>query len=91
MEGGGCTGSLLLEENSGLKEGRSLGQTGEGAEGSLALLGMNCLNAADCDLEERNFSTTVLTASPNRPNCEIGASRRKTFSLSQISVRLSHR
>ncbi len=60
-------------------------------EGSLILLGMNCLRAADCDLAERNFSTTELTASPNSPVWEMGASRRKTFSFSRISVRLRHR
>ncbi len=52
---------------------------------------MNCLRAAVCVLAERNLSTTVLTASPNNPVCEMGASIKNTFSLSRISVKLSHR
>ncbi len=73
--GGGC--SLDTEE--------------EGVEKSLALLGMNWLRAADWVLAERNLSTTALTASPNNPDCEMGASIKNVFSLSRISVRLSHR
>ncbi len=65
--------------------------TEEGVEQSLALLGMNCLRAADCVLAERNLSTTALTASPNNPDSEMGASIKNTFSFSRISVRLSHR
>ncbi len=60
-------------------------------ECSLVLLGMNCLRAADCVLAERNFSTTDLTASPNNPDCEMGASSKNTFSFSRISVRFSHK
>ncbi len=57
-------------------------------EGSLILLGINSLRAADCDLADQTFSTTELTASPNSPVCEMGE---KTFSFSRISVRLSHK
>ncbi len=60
-------------------------------EWSLVLLGINCLRAADCVLAERNFSTTELTAFPNSPDCEIGASSKNTFSFSRISVRFSHK
>ncbi len=60
-------------------------------EWSLVLLGINCLRAADYVLAEQNFSTTELTASPNNPDCEKGASSRNTFSFSLISVRLSHK
>ncbi len=63
----------------------------EGVEWSLILLGMICLRAADCVLAERNFSTTELTASPNNPDCEMGASSKNTFSFSRISVRFSHK
>ncbi len=52
---------------------------------------MNCLRAADWVLAQRNLSTTALTASPNNPDCEMGASIKNTFSFSRISVRLSHR
>ncbi len=58
---------------------------------SSALHGMNCLKAADCVLAALNLSTTGLTTSLNKPELEIGASRRKAFSFSQISVRFSHR
>ncbi len=58
---------------------------------SLVLLGINCLRAVDCVLEERNFSTTELTASPNSPDCEMGASSRNASSFSLISVRFSHK
>ncbi len=51
----------------------------------------NCLRAVDCILAERNFSTTELTASPNSPDCEMGASSRNTSSFSLISVRFSHK
>ncbi len=60
-------------------------------EWSLVLLGINCLRVADCILAERNFSTTELIASPNSPDCEIGASSKNTFSFSRISVRFSDR
>ncbi len=69
----------------------SLGTEEEGVEKSLALLGMNWLRAADWVLAERNLSTTALTASPNNPDCEMGASIKNVFSFSRISVRLSHR
>ncbi len=49
------------------------------------------LRAADCVLAERNFSTTELTASPNNPDCEMGASSKNTLSFSRISVRFSHK
>ncbi len=60
-------------------------------EWSLVLLGINCLRAVNCVLAERNFSTTELTASPNSPDCEMGASSRNTSSFSLISVRFSHK
>ncbi len=60
-------------------------------EGSLILLGINCLRMSNCDLADRNFSTTELTTSPNNPVWEMGASRRKTISFSRISVRFSHK
>ncbi len=68
-------------------------QRGGGGSGlwSLVLLGINCLRAVDCVLEERNFSTTELTASPNSPDCEMGASSRNTSSFELISVRFSHK
>ncbi len=79
----------LLLEGSFIGKECCLGMEVEGVfEESLILLGMNCLRAADCDLAEWNFSTTELTASPNSPVWEMGASRRKTFSFSRISVRL---
>ncbi len=53
--------------------------------------GMNCLNAAGCILAALNLSMTVITTSPKNPELEIGASRRKAFSFSLISVRFSHR
>lgn len=62
-----------------------------GAGGSRALLGMNCLRAADCVLAVRNVSTTELTTSLNKPDREIGATSRKTFSFLQISVRFNQR
>ncbi len=34
---------------------------------SLVLLGINCLRAVDCVLEERNFSTTELNRFPEQP------------------------
>ncbi len=38
-----------------------------------------------------NLSTTVLTASPNRPEGKIGASSRKTLSLSLIWDKVNHK
>ncbi len=89
--GGGCAGARLLPAGSFLGKECSLDREEEGVEWSLIFLGMNCLRAADCVLAERNFSTTKLTASPNSPGCEMGASSRNTFSFSQISsqVKLS--
>ncbi len=52
---------------------------------------MNCLNAADCVLAALNLSTKMSTASPNKPELETVASRRKTFSFSLISVIFSNR
>ncbi len=90
--GGGCAAwAPLLPEGSFLGSNCSLDKEEEGVEWSLILLGINCLRAADCVLAERNFSTTELTASPNNPDCEMGASSTNTFSFSWISVRLSHK
>ncbi len=104
--GGGCAAwAQLLPEGSFLGRDCSLDKEEERVEWSLILLGMNCLRAADCVLVEKNFSTTELTASPNNPDCEMGASSRNTavpagihcmnslheFSFSRISVRLSHK
>ncbi len=69
----------------------SLDKEEEGVEWSFVLLGMNCLRSVDCVLAERNFSTTELTASPNNPDCEMGASSKNTLSFSRISVRFSHK
>ncbi len=76
----------LPPEGSFLGSDCSLDKEQEGVEWSLVLLGMNCLRAADCVLAERNFSTSELTASPNNPDCEMGASSKNTFSFSWISV-----
>ncbi len=85
--GGGCIAwAPLPPEGSFLGSDCSLDKEQEGVEWSLVLLGMNCLRAADCVLAERNFSTTELTASPNNPDCEMGASSKNTFSFSWISV-----
>ncbi len=90
--GGGCAAWVpLLSEGSFLGSDCSLDKEEERVEWSLVLLGMNCLRAADCVLAERNFSTTELTASPNNPDCEMGASSKNTFSFSRISVRFSHK
>ncbi len=90
--GGGCTAWVpLLPEGSFLGRDCSLDKEEEGVEWSLVLLGMNCLRAADCVLAEQKFSTTELTASPNNPDCEMGASSKNTFSFSRISVRFSHK
>ncbi len=90
--GGGCAAwAPLLPEGSFLGSDCSLDKEEEGVEWSLVLLGMNCLRAADRVLAERNFSTTELTASPNNPDCEMGASSKNTFSFSRISVRFSHK
>ncbi len=92
LVGGGCAAwASLLPEGSFLGRDCSLDKEEEGVEWSLVFLGINCLRAADCVLAERNFSTTELTASPNNPDCEMGASSRNTFSFSRISVRLSHK
>ncbi len=53
-----------------------------GEETSQGLLVVLCLP---------NLVATELTASPNRPEGEMGASRRKVRSLSLMPVRLSHR
>ncbi len=89
VEGGCAAWVPLLPEGSFLGRDCSIDKEEEGMEWSLVLLGINCLRAADCVLAERNFSTTELTASPNNPDCEMGASSRNTFSFSRISVRLS--
>ncbi len=90
--GGGCTAWVpLLPEGSFLGRDCSLDKKEEGVEWSLVLLGMNCLRAADCVLAEQKFSTTEPTASPNNPDCEMGASSKNTFSFSRISVRFSHK
>ncbi len=90
--GGECAAwAPLLPEGSFLGRDCSLDKEEEGVEWSLVLLGINCLRAADCVLTEQNFSTTELTATPNNPDCEMGASSRNTFSFSRISVRLSHK
>ncbi len=87
---GGCVAwAPLPPEGSFLGSDCSLDK--EGVEWSLVLLGINCLRAVDCVLAERNFSTTELTASPNSPDCEMGASSRNTSSFSLISVRFSHK
>ncbi len=89
--GGGCAAwAPLLPEGSFLGRDCSLDKEEERVEWSLVLLGMNCLRTADCVLAERILSTTELTASPNNPNCEMGASSKNTFSFSIISVRFSH-
>ncbi len=90
--GGGCVAwALLPPKCSFLGSECSLDIEEEGVEWSLVLLGINCLKEADCVLAEQNFSTTELTASPNSPDFEIGASSKKTFSFSRISVRFSHK
>ncbi len=90
--GRGCAAwAPLLPEGSFLCRDCSLDKEEEGVEWSLVLLGINCLRAADCILAERNVSITEIPASPNNPDCEMGASSRNTFSFSQISVRLSHK
>ncbi len=90
--GGGCVAwAPLPPEGSFLGSDFSLDKEEEGVEWSLVLLGINCLRAVDCVLEERNFSNTKLTASPNSPDCEMGASSRNTSSFSLISVRFSHK
>ncbi len=71
--------SLTLTTGSLLGAGHSLEDEAEA--GSHARRGMNCLNAADCVLAALNLSTMALTASPNKPEPEIGASRRKAFSF----------
>ncbi len=70
--GGGCAWAKLLPVDSFRGKECSLDMEEEGVEWSLILLGMNCLRAADCVLAERNFCTTELTASPKRPDCEMG-------------------
>ncbi len=83
---GGCEAwAPLPPKGSFLGSECSLDTEEEGVEWSLVLLGINCLRAADCVLAERNFSTTELTASPNSPDCEIGASNKNTFSFSRIN------
>ncbi len=90
--GGGCVAwAPLLPEGSFLGSDCSLDKEEEGVEWSLVLLGINCLRAVDCILAERNFSITELTASPNSPDCEMGASSRNTSSSSLILVRFSHK
>ncbi len=90
--GGGCVAwAPLPPKGSFLRSDCSLDTEEEGVEWSLVLLGINCLRAADCVLAERNFSTTEVTASPNSPDCEIGASSKNTYSFSRISVRFSHK
>ncbi len=71
--------SLTLTTGSLLGAGHSLEDEAEA--GSHARHGLNCLNAADCVLAALNLSTMALTASPNKPEPEIGASRRKAFSF----------
>ncbi len=84
--GGGCAAwAPLLPEGSFLGRDCFLDKEEEGVEWSLVLLGINCLRAADCVLAERNFSTTELTASPNNPDCEMGASSRTRISPSHES------
>ncbi len=90
--GGGCVAwAPFPPKGSFLGSDCSLDTEEEGVEWSLVLLGINCLRAADCVLAEPNFSTTELTAFPNSPDCEIGASGKNTFSFSRISVRFSHK
>ncbi len=85
--GGGCAAwAPLLPEGSFLGRDCSLDKEEEGVEWSLVLLGINCLRAADCVLAEQNSSTTELTASPNNPDCEMGASSRNIFSHTRIGV-----
>ncbi len=85
MNSGGCIGfahstDWLLSRGRARPGGRGRGQRPVSRERR----GMNCLSTADCVL-------TVLTTSLNKPELEIGASRRKPFSFSLISVRFSHR
>ncbi len=92
LVGGGCVAwAPLPPEGSFLGSDCSLDKEEGGVEWSLVFLGINCLRAVDCVLAERNFSTTELTASPNSPDCEMGASSRNTSSFSLISVRFSHK
>ncbi len=80
--GGGCVAwAPLPPKGSFLGNDCSLDKEEEGVEWSLVLLGINCLRAADCVLVERNFSSTEITASPNSPDCEMGASSRNAFSF----------
>lgn len=52
---------------------------------------LRSLNAINCCLASLYLLTTLLIVSPNRPEGEIGASRRNALFLSSIPVRLSHR
>lgn len=52
---------------------------------------ISSLNAADWSFASWYLLMTVFTALPNRPEDEIGVSRRKALSFSFIHVRLIHR